>query len=330
MNRYVHTTIKMSVASFITILTCDLLQLDYAITGGILAILSIQLTRRDSYVLAIKRFLDALLAIGLFTLLFILLDFSVLIFALGTILFIALSFGLKIEVGIVPSLVLASHILLQGAFTVDSILNSFLLISIATIVSLSLNIIYPLNTIKNLQAITYEIDSYIKKDLTQLADCMGHIPHISKSLADHEYIHQKLEKALYRAELDDKDILFDQDHKHMSYIHMRDAQMKRIHQIYELMLKIEDYHVHIDVLKDYVKNLANDIGKEDMASGQLIKLHTILYEFKQSSLPSTRDEFETRAILYQIVFELTAFLDEKIQYHDKHPSLEKKDNHNQN
>jgi len=165
------------------------------------------------------------------------------------------------------------------------------------------------------------IDDYIREDLVQLANCMSHIPHISSSLANHEYIHQKLEKALYKAELYDKDILFDQDHMHMSYIHMRDAQMKRIHQIYELMLNIEQQHPHIHILIEYIHELAKDIGKNNMASIQLIKLQTILYDFKQSDLPSSREEFETRAVLYQMVFELTAFLDEKIQYHNQYANL---------
>ena len=317
MSRYLHTTIKMSLASFVTIVISELLHLDYAITGGILAVLSIQLTRKDSYLLAIKRFLDALLAIALFTMLFLVLDFSVLVFAIGTVLFIALSFALKIDVGIVPSLVLASHILLRGSYSFDIVLNSFLLIFIASFIALTLNILYPLNTKKSLQEITMTIDGYIKEDLMQLANCMSHIPHISSSLANHEYIHQKLKKALYKAELNDKDILFDQDHMHMSYIHMRDAQMKRIHQIYELMMNIEQQHPHLHILIDYLEDLTKDIGKSNMASSQLIKLQTILYDFKQSALPSSRQEFETRAVLYQMVFELTAFLEEKIQYHNQ-------------
>jgi uncharacterized membrane protein YgaE (UPF0421/DUF939 family) len=311
----------MSLASFVTIVISELLHLDYAITGGILAVLSIQLTRKDSYLLAVKRFLDALLAIALFTMLFLVIDFSVLVFAIGTVLFIALSFALEIDVGIVPSLVLASHILLRGSYSFDIVLNSFLLIFIASFIALTLNILYPLNTKKSLQEITMTIDGYIKEDLIQLANCMAHIPQISSSLANHEYIHQKLKKALYKAELNDKDILFDQNHMHMSYIHMRDAQMKRIHQIYELMMNIEQQHPHIDILIDYIQELAKDIGKDNMANSQLIKLQTILYDFKQSALPSSREEFETRAVLYQIMFELTSFLDEKIQYHNQYASL---------
>jgi uncharacterized membrane protein YgaE (UPF0421/DUF939 family) len=253
--------------------------------------------------------------------LFLVIDFSVLVFAIGTVLFIALSFALKIDVGIVPSLVLASHILLRGSYSFDIVLNSFLLIFIASFIALTLNILYPLNTKKSLQEITMTIDGYIKEDLIQLANCMAHIPQISSSLANHEYIHQKLKKALYKAELNDKDILFDQNHMHMSYIHMRDAQMKRIHQIYELMMNIEQQHPHIDILIDYIQELAKDIGKDNMANSQLIKLQTILYDFKQSALPSSREEFETRAVLYQIMFELTSFLDEKIQYHNQYASL---------
>jgi len=321
MNRYLHITIKMSIASFVTIIVTELLGLEYAITAGILAVLSIQLTRKDSIILAGKRLLDAVLAIALFTLLYVLFGYSVIVFAIGTVLFIGLSFALKIDVGIVPALVLSSHILLEGRYSFDVIVNSFLLIFIASVVALFLNLIYPLNVKKALYDITEEIDQYIKDDLSQLVNCMSHIPHISSSLASHELIHQKLEKTLYKAELNDKDLLFDQNHQHMSYIHMRNSQMKRIHQIYELMMLIENTHPHIDILTEYINDLVQDIGKDDMASAQMIKLNTILYEFKQSNLPTSRDEFETRAVLYQMVFELEAFLEEKIAYHNKYTNL---------
>jgi len=321
MNRYVHTTIKMGLASFITIMLSQLIGLDYAITAGILAVLSIQLTRRDSYILAIKRLLDACLAILLFTLLFVIFDYSIFIFALGTVVFIAISFALKIDVGIVPALVLASHLLLNGDYQVENMLNSFLLIFIATIVALVLNVLYPLNTKKALEKIVERIDSYIKEDLQELALCMGNIPHISSSLATHAFIHQKLESILYEAELNDKDILFDQNHKHMSYIHMRQAQMSRIHQIYELLVNIPNNHPNVDILKTYIEELQYDIGKDNLANVQLIKLHTMLEEFKASELPKTRSEFETRAVLYQIIFELEAFLEEKTAFHQHYANL---------
>ena len=321
MNRYLHTTLKMSIASVVTIVIADLIGLEYAITAGILAVLSIQLTRKDSYVLAIKRFLDAILAIGLFTLLFVLFGYSVLVFVLATILFIGVSFAMKIDTGIVPGLVLASHILLSGTYQFETILNSFLLIFVASVVALILNVIYPLNTKNILENIVDEIDSYIKEDLAQLATCMSNVPFISSSLASHEFIHKKLENALYKAELNDKDMMFDQDHKHMSYIHMRQAQMKRIHQIYELMLNIPDHHPHIDKLQVYIRDLQNDISRHDLASMQLIKLDTLLEEFKASTLPKTRIEFETRAVLYQMMFELQAFLEEKIAFHNHYSIL---------
>ncbi|MFW6319853.1 MAG: aromatic acid exporter family protein, partial [Bacillota bacterium] len=231
MKRYLHTTIKMSLASVFAILLAELFQLNYPITAGILAVLSVQLTRTDSINLAIKRFLNALIAIALFTLFFVLFNYTVYIFVLVTVLFIAASFALKLEIGIVPSLVLTSHLLLFGSFDWFMISNSVLLIGIAGLVSLILNLVYPLNSKQALSRFSQQIDSLIIKDLRALATLLKQLDHLEESRYQHAEIRSTLKSMLKEAELVNKDILFTQDRQLMSYIKMRYAQMKRIHRI---------------------------------------------------------------------------------------------------
>ena len=65
--------------------------------------------------------------------------------------------------------------------------------------------------------------------------------------------------------------------------------------------------------------LIADIRKEDKASPQRETLMQLLESFKQRALPKTRDEFETRALLYQMIYELDGFLKEKITFHARYP-----------
>jgi uncharacterized membrane protein YgaE (UPF0421/DUF939 family) len=315
MARYLHTTIKMSLASVLAILLAELFSLNYPITAGILAVLSIQLTRTDSINLAIKRFVNAVIGIALFTVFFIVFGYAVYVFVLVTVLFIAASFATKLEIGIVPTLVLTSHLLLFGTFDWFMILNSVLLIGIAGIVSLMLNLVYPLNSKKALSGFSEDIDTLIIKDLRALATLLKQLDHLEESRYQHVEIRSKLKSMLKEAELVNKDILFDQDRQLMSYIKMRYAQMKRIHRIYTLASHIKKSHPYATLLAEYVDNLSSDIGRADKASEQLDKLHTLLEDYRQKPLPKTREAFETRALLYQMIFELETFLEEKIQYH---------------
>jgi len=318
LQRYIHTTIKMSLASLISILIAELFNLEYAITAGILAVLSVQLTRKDSTVVAFKRFTDAILALILSSLLFVLLGYNVYSFTLFTIIFIALSFTLNIQIGIVPSLVLASHLLLYGSFNFSLVINGLLLIGIAIAVTLILNLVYPLNIKKSMQHYIDSIDNLIKKEITLLAD------YLSDAIANDTYhrMHlshqQTIENILEKAKLVDKDILFAKDHMPMSYIFMRHAQMLRLSRLFDLRQGLTGQHLHALVLSDYMRSLSIDIGLSNKAKTQLDKLKTLILLYKEKPLPKTRVEFETRSTLYQMLFEIEAFLNEKIQFHERY------------
>jgi len=126
----------MLIASLASTAIALIFNVESAITAGILAILSIKLTKSDSIDLAFRRFIDALLALLLSTLLFMVLGYSMAVFFVFTILFIIASFLLKIDEGIVPSLVLANILLQHGSFDVATLINTFALIAIAITVAL--------------------------------------------------------------------------------------------------------------------------------------------------------------------------------------------------
>jgi len=322
MKRYVHTTIKMSLASLMSILLAELIGLEYAVTAGILAVLSVQLTRRDSYTIAGKRLLDAILALILSGLMFYFLGYNVYIFTLFTVVFIALSFALKVQVGIVPSLVLASHLLLYGEFNFGLIINGLLLIGVAIIVTLVLNLIYPLNIKKTMQLYTDRVDALIKEDIALLADYLRDAAHQNAYHIKHQSIETELNQVLNAAKLVDRDILFAKDHLHMSYILMRDEQLNRLSRLFDLTKGLRMQHLHALVLSDYIAELSEDIGHQDKATLQLKKLNDLVAVYKTKPLPKTRIEFEVRSTLYQMLFELEAFLSSKIAFHARYKHFE--------
>lgn len=318
MRRYVHATIKMSLASIITILLALLINLDFAITGGILAVLSIQLTRKDSVMVAIKRFISALIALLIATALFNVFDYTILIYSIITVIFIGVAFSLKLNEGIVPSLVLVSHLLLVGNFDLGMLFNAILLIAIAIAVALTLNILYPLNTNQYMTRYIKEIDAAIIVDLQLISGVLEDINSLGQATKAHQVILERLKKILNDAALIDKDILFDKDRYHMSYLKMRENQMNQLNKLFELFLQMDKNHENAKRLSDYVLNLSYDIGETDQATKQLSVLKTLLNEYRKMPLPDTRESFELRAILFQMLSVLESFLKEKIAFHERY------------
>jgi len=318
MKRYVHTTIKMSLASLVAILIALSLDLENAMTAGILAVLSTQLTKTDSVVLAVKRLLDAVLALIIASILFVLFGYTVWVFALFTVVFIALSFLFQIHAGIVPSLVLSSHLLLAGSFSLHVLFNSFLLIGIAIAVALALNVFYPLKSQEILKRTTDTIDRLVSDDIVYLAEYLRNPAANEYAYIRHQSLNHTLERIIEDAELVDKDILFDKDHRQIAYLRMRNAQVKRINRMFELVSKTESRHPHADILADFIANISHDIGHADKASAQIEKLRKLRENYRNKPLPKTRREFETRAILFQTIFELETLLEEKITFHRRY------------
>ena len=317
MNRALHTIIKMGLAMIIGYGVAEVLQLDQALAAGILAVLSIQSTRTDSVIIAFKRLLDAALALSLATLFFLVFGYTPWVFVLFALPFIALSFVFKIEAGIVPSLVLASHLLAPGAFDQSVLINSGLLMIVAVGVALGLGLLYPMGTQRILKYYADELDSVIKKALHSITDAL-------RETITHEARHQILKdaKETYQTLLDkasaaDKDLIFDKDHQIMHYLRMRDMQMRRVNRLHKLLDQLTASHPNAYPLADYIEQLIPDIGAQDKATPQLKKLQDLLSDYRKKPLPSSREAFETRAVLFQMVFELEALLQAKRDYHNQ-------------
>jgi uncharacterized membrane protein YgaE (UPF0421/DUF939 family) len=322
MKGYIHTTIKMGVAGIITILIANAIGLDYAITGGILAILSIQQTKKDSVSLAVKRVISATIGLLFASLVFVIFGYHLWVFLAFMVLFILGSFYIKLPEGIIATLVLASHLLIFGSFSWIFLGQEFLLIATAIIVALCVNIIYPQNSHKVLLSYIEKIDRLIADHLFMLSLFLKDLKTPDLYMTHYKHINSSIKETLKKAELTDKDILFDNDHRYLTYLYMRRTQMKQINKMYEVAGKIKSHHENILLISKYIHQLSFDIGCFDRASGQLEKLFELLTQVKNQPLPKTRDEFETRAILFQIVNELEDFLQTKITFHQQFPMYE--------
>lgn len=99
-------------------LACRVLGLTYATSAGIIAILSITDTRRSTARLAYNRFMSMLLALFLGSLAFQILGYN--LWALGFYLatYVPLAFLQGWEIGITPSSVLVTHLLLEKSTSI--------------------------------------------------------------------------------------------------------------------------------------------------------------------------------------------------------------------
>ncbi len=319
--RLFHTAIKMSLVGVIASLVAFSLSLDYYLTAGILAILSIHLTKRDSLQISLRRLIDAFYGLMLATLMFIAFGYSFLVFSIFVFIFAYTSWVLKISEGIVPALVLVTHLLIKGSFDGGLLFNEFLLITIAVAIASVFNIIYPTSSEKTLDSYVKTIDQLVRDHLFMLSILLKDPEYHDEYYRHYAMLNKKISETIDIVELVDKDLLFQNDHSYLSYFHMRKEQTNYIRHMYQQALKIKTLHPFALEISTFVKELTYDIGIYNKAIFQLKKLDQLQQTYKEASLPETREEFEIRAMLYQILNEIESLLMVKVEFHHQYPNF---------
>lgn len=313
--------LQMAVTGIVSYLIAFALKLDYAITAGILAVLSTQLTKKESFSVAVKRSLDTVLGLFLSSLMFIVFGYNVYVFWVFALMFACLSFSFKIEIGIVPVLVLVSHLLEHGSFNWLVLLNEFAIMGIAIVVVLIYDLSVPSPSVKEFKNLIDEIDNEQKNHMDVIVKFLRKEINEEEAKKHYKETVELFNRIYNKAILLDKDLLFKKENEYLAYLEMRKRQMSHINHIYKHSLKLTIHHEYLNMIVNFIDELILDIGYDDKATSQMEKLFEVRKFYKGTKLPKTRDEFETRAMLYQILNELEYFLDVKIKFHQRNPGF---------
>jgi uncharacterized membrane protein YgaE (UPF0421/DUF939 family) len=102
---------------------------------------------------------------------------------------------------------------------------------------------------------------------------------------------------------------------------MRSTQATYLNHMFEQAVKVKCIHPYADEIADYIKKLCFAIGHFEEGETYLETINDMLSKYRLSDLPKTREEFETRAILYQILLELESFTKVKIEFYHTYPNF---------
>ncbi len=72
------------------------------------------------------------------------------------------------------------------------------------------------------------------------------------------------------------------------------------------------------IISDYLRYLAPYVHEKNIPDRQSADLQQVFDQMKQQPLPESRDEFESRAILYHVLLDLEDFLFVKKRFADQY------------
>ncbi|MBP3887530.1 MAG: aromatic acid exporter family protein [Cellulosilyticum sp.] len=317
-------TLKTAIGACLAMLIASSLEVKYSASAGIITILSIQNTRRESLQIAIRRLIATVVALFLGSCCFLALGFNAVSFAIYLLLFIPSAVKLKVTEGIVPASVLVTHLLGEGYIGGNLIINELLLMVIGAGIALLVNLYMPsleeslLKEKKKIEVEMYAI--FIKME--QALKVEGYTLDIQNELKS---VKEGLQVGMAKATQYRNNSYIGKKSLYEKYFDMRFSQ-------YKVMLYMQKhferfYMVSKEAYKvaDLTHQIALSVKGKVLVETLLEQVEGLRAYFKESRLPTSRDEFENRAMLYQFLTDVEQFLDIKKLFKEEMSEAERQE-----
>ncbi|WP_024416497.1 aromatic acid exporter family protein [Streptococcus suis] len=307
-------TIKLIFATVLAIYLATVLGLSYATAAGIIAILSVLDTRKSSFKMARNRLFSTLLALTIAVLTFALFGFGIWTLGIYLALYVPLAYRFNWEAGIAPSTVLVTHLLLEQDISLIFLGNELMLFLIGAGLALLFNLYMPSQE-KKIEAYHDQVEDLLKQILLRFEAFLLN----GDGRNEAELITQldkTLDEALKVVYLDRHNQLFQQTNYQVHYFEMRAAQNKILRTMAGNINKCLLEGRENVILSSLFERAAQQLSRENSAKELLLDIELFHATFRERPLPQTREEFETRATLFQLLHDMEAFIRLKVDFYE--------------
>jgi len=317
MNKFINkktllNTLKIVSAAAAAVMIASLLRLEFAVSAGIVAILSVAPTKKETIKTALGRFLAFICALGISFACFSIGGYNMYSFLVYLLIFIFICQACGWISAMAMDSVLISHFLTLGNMNLKSLTNEILLF----VIGVSLGILVNLHLKKNVEKIERmkdEVDDEIKSILyrmslrvtdKKLPDYDGSC---FDSLWDKISIAEKTAQKNYLNEMKS-------DSTDKNYISMRRKQASVLMEMYKKVRILKTSPETASVISDFLKKVSEEYSRDNTVEELTGELDSLIESMKEYNLPKNREEFEDRATLYSLLHSLSEFLQIKKDY----------------
>ncbi|HFR3661608.1 TPA: aromatic acid exporter family protein [Streptococcus suis] len=307
-------TIKLIFATVLAIYLATALGLSYATAAGIIAILSVLDTRKSSFKMARNRLFSTLLALTIAVLTFTLFGFGIWTLGIYLALYVPLAYRFNWEAGIAPSTVLVTHLLLEQDISLIFLGNELALFLIGAGLALLFNLYMPSQE-KQIEAYHDQVEDLLKQILLRFEAFLLNGDGRNEAALITQ-LDKTLDEALKVVYLDRHNQLFQQTNYQVHYFEMRAAQNKILRTMAGNINKCLLEGRENVILSSLFERAAQQLSRENSAKELLLDIELFHATFRERPLPQTREEFETRATLFQLLHDMEAFIRLKVDFYE--------------
>lgn len=310
------TCIKLICAALLAMAIAYLLDLEFVASAGVIALLTIMPTKKETIKTAAIRFLAFLLALVLALVCFSLVGFHIQAFALFLVIFIPICQLFKWNYALTICSVIVSHFLILGDMSLPNIWNEVMIF----IIGVGMGVIANLHLRKDvsyIERLKDETDAEMKSILSGMA---VHILDAENTDYNGELLHElrkSIRKAKNVADRNYNNQFKTTDIYDIEYIRMRDKQCMVIHEMYKMVRHIDTTPNTAHLISEYLKYLSETYHKDNDGKITLEKFKEMDLKMKAQPLPVERKEFENRAMLFSLMRKIEEFVLLKIEFSEK-------------
>lgn len=302
-------TIKTAVGAGLAVWIASFLELEFATFAAIIVIMCIEKTKKKTLITMKEKFLASVLSLILGAAVFELIGYHPIVFAAFILFFIPLLMKLHIQAGFVTSMVVVLHVYTIKGASLNLFLNELYVIFIGMGIALLVNSMMP-----NMKA---DIDHY----KTQIEEKFEVILHeFSSYLRDAERNWDGKEVLEAEALINEgksvavqhiENHLFRKEDEAYYYLEMREQQLALLVQMMKVIALVSTESIHVmqkEMFAQFLEKLSQNVHSGNTTEKFLSELDRLSGKIRQMPLPQVREEFEVRAQLYYLIFEMENYL----------------------
>lgn len=310
--------VKIGLGSSIAVYIAQALHLDYAVSAGTVTLLTLMTSKWQTILLSGARLVTFIVTALMAWIVFshirsIWIAYGIL---LALVVFIAEAFGWRATISV--NSVVAAHLLIDQDISPTAVWNELQLVMIGVVLALILNLFHAnyfhkrkivsdmCDTEIGLQSILIDLSAYLSGNEMR-ETVWGNIRALENQIQS--YI--KSANEYWENTFQSHTKYF------ISYFEMRYEQCRILQNLHDELVKIRNMPDHATMLAEYLLYLADYVIEINHPTQQIARLNGILEEMRGRELPKTREEFETRAMLYHILMDVQDFLAQKAKFVSK-------------
>lgn len=312
-------SIKITCGAILAIALAALLGLKYSATAGIITILSIQNTKRETLKTALGRTLAFGCALILAWCCYRLFGYTIGAFGMYLLGFSMICLAAGWTAAIAMDSVLITHFLAEKAMTPELAVNELLLFALGTGIGILLNLhLRPRED--EWKQIMDQADEQIRGVVQRMAVRVRSLDRTDYDGSCFVPLDSLLEEAKKLALTNMDNTLRMMSSYELDYVQMRTAQCQVLKNIYRSIRMIAYLPGQAPAIAGFFEQVSREYARTNDVRSLLADLQGLFDAMRDEELPKNRDEFESRAVLFYILKQLEEFLQLKQMFAVRYPS----------